>query len=625
MGTRLKPCDGKLDKRPYRVRAGMAVIEGSKTNRKHWASFEEAHDALQRGLVDAIGFVFTEEDPFTVVDLDNAIDPKTGEIGEEASSILASLDTYWETSVSGRGLHIICAAEKPGNRCRTGHVEIYDGHSGARFMVLTGHSQRTDIQPCQEAVDELYKKLFGPEEPASLPQTRTDFAAVSLAREELLKRARNSRTGAKFVKLYDHGDCSDHVSPSEADFALINVLIFWCAGDRNLVVELFESSALYRREKGRHYVGLSVGRALASYRGSYYQPKALREESTPEQRDVLTPYLALLLDAPRWKGQKAAGAYKAYAAMVIAAAELGVVTESGELYIGSDVRTIAEKAGISRQTLSSSSLPYLVEKKLIQWQRGAGKRAGIFVLKTPPAPSDLSIKVSTQYFNGQTYGDGLDALAKLLRMRTGTANTGRSVGLGEMQKVARLGMVAMFIMVTLSAGPRGLTAEELVERTGRRRDHVISTMRVLQERDIVTEPCRGYFTLAEGFWGAYEKELRRSLIVTAERAQRKQHQKERWENQQRLKEGRAQWHAKRDEKVISLDAERRKKLDKEAAFNQPTDDRYLTEEQRAQREQHALMREYDRMSQRCMDRLGEAFRQRDERRAARRREGGGSA
>jgi hypothetical protein len=83
--------------------------------------------------------------------------------------------------------------------------------------------------------------------------------------------------------------------------------------------------------------------------------------------------------------------------------------------------------------------------------------------------------------NGQTYGDGLDALAKLIRMRMGTANAGRSVGLGELHKVARLGMVAMFVMVSLTAYPRGLTAEELVEGTGRRRDHVISTMRKLQD------------------------------------------------------------------------------------------------------------------------------------------------
>jgi putative DNA primase/helicase len=613
MGTRFESrSDGKLDKPPYRVRSGSRVRKAAKNKPENWATFEEAHAALERGDVDAIGFVFTKDDPFTVIDLDGVIDPVTGEIEDQASNIQAQFHTYWEMSISGRGLHIICEAEKPDSRCRTGNVELYDGRSGARFMVLTGRGSGRDVQPCQDAVNTLYEEIFGNARPRETRARDTRHRGKLLDRGELLAKARDSKYGAKFVKLYDHGDRSGFDSPNEADYALINILIFWCAGDEDRIEDLLKSSALYRPppEKHKGYVRISVQNALKSYKGSYYQPKALRTEPTPKQRDVLAPHLALLLDASRWKGQKAAGAYKAYAAMVIEAAEIGVVTDQGELHVGSDVRTLAEKAGISRETLSRSSLPYLVEKKRIKWRRGAGNRRGQFILRTPDVPSDVTIKVSTQYFNGDTYGDGLGALAKLIRMRTGTANTGRALGLGEMHKVARLGMVAMFCMVTLTTAPRGLTAEELVERTGRRRDHVLNTMRKLVDKSLVIEPREGFFTFAEGFWSAYEKELRRSLIVVAERRQRKQHKKERWENAQNLKEGRAQWHAKRDAKVISLDAERRRKLDKAASYDQPTDGRYLTEREKAQLEEDVGNQEYDRKCKRVRERLSRLLEER---------------
>jgi DNA-binding transcriptional regulator GbsR (MarR family) len=617
MGTKLKRRpDGKLDKPPYRVRAGLPVIKADKTDPQNRASFDEAYDALSRSLVDAIGFVFTQKDSFTVVDRDDVIDPETGEIDKEAGSILDSFDTYAEISVSGTGLHIICEAEKPVGRCKTGNTEIYDGRPGARFMVITGNrlGACTEIRECQDSVNELYYSLFPDVENANSEKQRTPARALPQL-EELLEKARAfPRMGAKFRKLFDRGDISDYNSASDADYALMTMLIFLCAGDRETVIEAFKQSALYRPppEKHRRYVELSVNNALASYSGSYYRPKALREKSTPEQRDVLTPYLALLLDASWWKGQKAAAAYKAYAALVLAAVENGIATDAEELRVGADVRSLAERAGLSRESLGRSSLPYLTKDlKLITWKRGAGNRAGEFILRKPKLTADVTIKVSTQYFNGDAYGDGLFALAQLIRMRTGASRTGRVTHLGEMQKVARLGMVAMFCMITLTASPRGLTAEELVGRTGRRRDHVLNAMRKLSDRNIVKEPRKGFFTFVQGYWSAYEEELRKSLIVESERRQRKQHQKERWNNEQKLKEGRAECHAQRDEKVISLDAERRRKLDKEAAFNQPTDDRHLTEEQKVQREECAMMQKYDRMVERCMDRLGAVFDTRD--------------
>jgi DNA-binding transcriptional regulator GbsR (MarR family) len=287
---------------------------------------------------------------------------------------------------------------------------------------------------------------------------------------------------------------------------------------------------------------------------------------------------------------------------VISTVEAGIATDAEELRVGADVRRVAEVAGTNRVTLCRSALPYLVEQRLITWKRGRGRKAGEFLLRKPKAPSEATIKVSTQYFNGSTYGDGLDALAKLIRMRTGVSKTGRVTSLGEMQTVARLGMVAMFCMVTLTTSPRGLNIDELVERTGRRKDYVRSTMRKLIAAEIAEESREDFFTLAPAFWSAYDKELLKSGIVAAERRQKKQHKKERRDNELRLKQGREKVKQKADPRVIDLAARRRQKLDRAAALRQ-VDERVMSPQQL----EDLMQEEYDRMVERCMDRLGAVF------------------
>src|SRR5215207_445679 len=108
MGTRFeRRKDGKVDKPPHRVRAGQRVIKADKTNPKNWSSFKEALAAYERGDVDAVGFVFTKDDPFFVVDPDDVIDRETGEIDEAAAEIIHTMGTYTERSCSGMGVHLV--------------------------------------------------------------------------------------------------------------------------------------------------------------------------------------------------------------------------------------------------------------------------------------------------------------------------------------------------------------------------------------------------------------------------------------------------------------------------------------------------------------------------------------
>src|SRR5215217_6853157 len=222
MGTRFKVGrDGKVDKPPYCVKP-RRVHKADKTSPKNHATFEEAVAAYDARRVHAIGIVLSEDDPITIADIDHALDPETGEMHPRAAEIVERFDTYQETSVSGTGIHIVMHGKKPGPRCKKElgdgvSVEIYDQK---RFVVVTGNGlgNRKTIRNCQEELDDLYAELF-PERRTSADRP-TILGAVDLEDSELLERARHSRTGAKFRKLFDHGDIGDYESHSSADFAL---------------------------------------------------------------------------------------------------------------------------------------------------------------------------------------------------------------------------------------------------------------------------------------------------------------------------------------------------------------------------------------------------------------------
>jgi putative DNA primase/helicase len=113
----------------------------STTNPRTWSSYADACRALVSTEIDGIGFVFSKDDPFCGVDLDDCI-AEDDTIHPAALDIVHRLDSYTEISPSGRGLHIICRAEVPeGGPCRTsktpwgGKFENYDR---GRFFCVTG-------------------------------------------------------------------------------------------------------------------------------------------------------------------------------------------------------------------------------------------------------------------------------------------------------------------------------------------------------------------------------------------------------------------------------------------------------------------------------------------------------
>jgi putative DNA primase/helicase len=543
MGTRFeRRKDGKRDKPPYRVVNGLAVIKADKTNPDNWATLEEASGAYQRGEVDAIGVVFSKDDSFFVLDCDDVIDLETGEIASAAADVIHALDSYTELSCSGTGVHIIGHGTKPEYAgCRSDKlgfgIEVYDS---ARFLVMTGERMTEMTGPIdrQDELLVLCQRLWPKSE--KLYSKRPEHPGpVDLEDQELLERARRSRTGAKFRKLYDQGDSSGFASASEADFSLLNMLIFWTAGGRERIIRLFEASALYRhKEKHRDYARLSVDNALASYVGSYYRPRTVKKARREEPTDPLTPYLKVLLNPALWGGRKGASAYKTYTAAVIRAAEDGVVDDEGNLRIGCDTRTLAETAGTRQATVCESGLPHLVqEMKLVSWRRGKGRQASTLVLLNPEKWLNRINKVSTHFID--TVYDipehALETLRLLIRMRRGHDKS---------REVLRLG----------SAPQRGQSVEELSERTGRKKHELkdgkqrrrrgeklldsyekrFGVLSRLKAAGIVREISKDVYRLTDDFQAQYERELRDSGITQVERKQRRDHERDRQRRDERL-------------------------------------------------------------------------------------------
>lgn len=123
--------NGKPTKPPYDPKTGKRA---SHSDPSTWGTFEQAVKALDRGF-DGIGFVFTGEDPYTGIDLDDCRDPTSGQIETWALKIIEDFDSYTEVSPSGTGLKIFLKGKLPAGGIKTKHIEVYDR---LRFFTVTG-------------------------------------------------------------------------------------------------------------------------------------------------------------------------------------------------------------------------------------------------------------------------------------------------------------------------------------------------------------------------------------------------------------------------------------------------------------------------------------------------------
>ncbi len=247
---------------------GIQLREASILRPETWMTFNAAcHVARHYGY--HIGYVLTESDNVTVIDLDikdadNAPDdPKswTSDAQKEAyKKLITMLSSYTEYSRSGKAYHILLQ-DSIGKGARYGQTEVY---SQARFMICTGN---VIINGPMLSGGDILKGLV---HDIRARQTNHNAAVELLQINEeeehtdnfIIELASNASNYEKFNALCNsnasywqngikiEGSYTDMGYPtqSEADTALIAMLCFYSQSNAQ-VKRLFRYSGLGKREK----------------------------------------------------------------------------------------------------------------------------------------------------------------------------------------------------------------------------------------------------------------------------------------------------------------------------------------------------------------------------------------
>lgn len=237
---------GRQTKVPY---SPDGQYKANINNPASWGAFDTACATAMSATMDGIGFVLTQNDPYTGIDIDDKLEnPATPEERVAHQRILEQFQSYTERSVGGRGYHIIIRGKIPGGRDR-GHVGVY---STQRYLTFSGDVVRNaPIAEYQELLEKLIDQMPGDQ---YAPELWEEDAILS--DREVFEMAMGAANGEKYDALCrgdilyrkdGHAD-SPYQSQSEADLALLSMLAFY-SRDNEQVRRMFRMTALGKREK----------------------------------------------------------------------------------------------------------------------------------------------------------------------------------------------------------------------------------------------------------------------------------------------------------------------------------------------------------------------------------------
>lgn len=270
---------------PYQPNGATA----SSTNPKTWNSLESVRQSYETGKFDGIGFVFSRQDPFVGLDLDNE-DPNNLSMDARVLTTYS----YSELSPSGTGLHIIFKGQLPKwADKKTGNKEFYDTD---RYFTFTGNViTNKPILNSPQLIENIAQRYFGKKKTSSNnsqkvggPYEQSDDATV-------LNKMFGSKNGKKIADLFDGISKDPYNSPSEADLALCNYLAYWTGGNAEQMDRLFRQSALYRtkwdqKNAGSTYGWKTIKKALSSTTFNKSIPNSSVNSKDNTEKDATIDY-----------------------------------------------------------------------------------------------------------------------------------------------------------------------------------------------------------------------------------------------------------------------------------------------------------------------------------------------
>ncbi len=270
--------NGKPTKIPVCARSGF---NASHSDQKTWCSFNEAVQfALNRKLA-GVGYVLTDDDEYTGIDLDKCID-EDGLIEPWAQEIIDLAETYAEYSPSGHGIRMFIKGKIDrsigSNKSR---VEMY---RASRYLTITGKHAHGTPNVVREAPETLRRLLARVSEfrapadysfnPASLPN-HTHLTTSLDEIKDLLSEIDPDCPYDDWLKamMAVHG----MTNGSAAGFAMVNN---WSAGGSKYS-GVREIENKWRSFKG-HGVGAGTLATISKTYGADLSEIARRHNSYPE-------------------------------------------------------------------------------------------------------------------------------------------------------------------------------------------------------------------------------------------------------------------------------------------------------------------------------------------------------
>lgn len=273
--------DGSRDKRPYFNLNGTSHL--AKTNDPDtWMPYEVAARSAEEFGWDGVGFVLTENDPYTGGDLDKCL--INGVLTPEAQDIIDTLKSYTETSPSGTGVRVFVRGRIPdGIRNRKNGIEIYNK---SRFLTITGNRLNDyELSDRQDELEAVCRKYLGnkSEQRVALPQSPI---ASTLSDNEVIDLLK--REGGKAAALFA-GDTTGYPSHSEADQALANKVAFYTK-DPEQIDRVFQRSGLHRDKWNRRdYSTSTINNALRTVTEQYEKPRAKPQSGQKKRTTTQAP------------------------------------------------------------------------------------------------------------------------------------------------------------------------------------------------------------------------------------------------------------------------------------------------------------------------------------------------
>ena len=250
---------GKYNKRPVNCNSDKGEYAES-DNPETWTTFDKALEYVREHGGTTIAYALDGKDNVSCVDIDRCFN-ENGELFETAKEALKrSSATYAEKSVSGNGLHIF--GKTDGMDLRTfskdGDLEFYQKE---QFIAMTGDSAKTKdlinfdtcgMKPYLESKCEKRIEWKG--------VCKGENGLSSMSDKDVVLKASEAKNGDKFKRLYAGENLQNNHSNS--DMSLMNILAYWCNGDKEQMLRIFATSGLFRPNKSADYYEHTAIKAL---------------------------------------------------------------------------------------------------------------------------------------------------------------------------------------------------------------------------------------------------------------------------------------------------------------------------------------------------------------------------